>query len=178
MTTQEELGLIDRFRAQAREFWRQWQALSAKEKDIAKYPPELQAEYRKVIDKGSTIRSLIENATRAVDSIASIIARAKAILGLGELGVLPLIPAAVIGVVTASLAAIGAWTVDAIKLQKKLDAAESLVARGVDPVQAYSIVGQATAESPTWKSTLTTLAILAVAGIALWKLAPVFTKRG
>jgi hypothetical protein len=138
-------SVIEAFKVRARNFWNQWNILNNSRGVVARQSPEMQQQYRDLVDRGSTIRSSVETVTRLIDKATSAYRTAtgwaSGFFSLGEmptLGVIPLlVPAAVIA---GSLAAMGKWLKDVYEFNRKLEEIARLEAKGVDPVTASKIV--------------------------------------
>lgn len=145
----DEKGIITDFKAKAREFWTLWERLESREMEVANQSPDIKRQYAELLTRGENIRTKVEWITGLIDKAANAYADVKDWLtdtfGLGDLsynqvaglGVIPLIPVAIIG---ASVAAIGYWIKDAYQFNAKLDEIKRLERRGIPPDQAARIV--------------------------------------
>jgi hypothetical protein len=102
---------------------------------------------------------------RGVDGIFSTL---KAV-GLGEqdnsLGLLPLIPVAIVG---ASLAAMGKWFLDYKELMVKLAEQQRLESKGLSPAEAARVVAQNTSSGGIFSDIKKVLPLIAIGGAALF----------
>lgn len=185
--------LIDQFKAKARSWWATYQGWQEASSRFVGTP--LEAEYRALISNGAAVRSAIEKATSAIDSVASLYAQAKAALGFDGmpqgLGFLPLVwPAAILTTIALGWKAIDAWEQSARALNAKYAAnvtttqarlAETLIAQGVAPAEAARIVAssgsaaQAMTREPVEKPLLEqvkTVAIVSVVLLVAWHVLP------
>jgi len=149
--SQGEQSAIFNFKTKAREFWSMWNALGQKRAVVLRQTPEIRAEYVDLMARGESVRSGVETITGLIDRASNAYDSVKTWLsetfGLGEvelenhpqLGLLPLIPIAAIGL---SLAAMGKWISDAYQLNRRLDEIQRLENRGVSSAQAAQIVAQ------------------------------------
>ena len=127
-------GMVDDFKAKVAKFVTTFDFLESKRWMVARHP-KIKADYDALQKKGVWIKSVIEKATGGADTVkgwwTSVFGEASG------LGLLPLIPVAVIA---ASSAMIAKWMSDAFMMAKKLNAIEKLEARGVPPAEASAIV--------------------------------------
>ncbi len=182
--SEKERGAIESFKAKAREFWRLWNSLSEK-KALAENDPELKKEYSELMEQGITIKNGVEKITGIIDRLGRTYDNVKGWLketfGLGEvesaykaqLGVIPLVPIAAIGV---SLAAMGKWMADAYKLDRKLDEIERLEKRGLSPSEAAKVVNKVM-DKGFFNTGFSKLPLLVGGGIAAFALYKFLTKR-
>ncbi|MGH8744737.1 MAG: hypothetical protein ACREUY_10715 [Burkholderiales bacterium] len=120
---------------------------------IAAQSPELRQEYDVLVARGNTVNTVIRSAVRSVQNIT---AWARDNLGLtlsippppmlSGLGLLPLIPAALIGGVIAATALAAAWIVDARSGIEKIRALQAL-AETVPIEQRADVIGTALRQS-------------------------------
>lgn len=146
-----EKSAIENFKAKAREFWTMWNALGSKRAIVAKQSPEMRREYVDLMARGQSVRSGVETITGLIDRAAGAYDSVRDWLsdtfGLGgvelerqtQLGLLPLIPIAAIGL---SLAAMGKWISDAYQLNRRLEEIQRLENRGLSPQQAAQVVSK------------------------------------
>ncbi len=149
--TGSEKSAIERFKNEARRFWAEWNSLGQKRAIVARQSPEIRREYVDLMARGQTVRSSIETITGLIDKAANAYESVKSWLsdtfGLGgveleqqtQLGLLPLIPIAAIGL---SLAAMGKWISDAYQLNRRLDEIQRLENKGLSPQQAAQVVAK------------------------------------
>ncbi len=149
--TGSEKSAIENFRLKARNFWAMWNALEQKRSTVARQSPEIRAEYVDLIARGQSVKSGVETITGLIDKAANAYSSVKSWLadtfGLDgveleqqtQLGLLPLIPIAAIGL---SLAAMGKWVSDAYQLNRRLDEIQRLENKGLTPQQAAQVVSK------------------------------------
>jgi len=149
--SQNEQSAIENFKAKAREFWSMWNALGQKKAIVERQSPEIRAEYVNLMTRGQSVRSgietitgLIDKAGRAYDSVKIWLSETFGLNGVEleqqtQLGLLPLIPIAAIGL---SLAAMGKWISDAYQLNRRLDEIQRLENKGLSPQQAAQVVSK------------------------------------
>jgi hypothetical protein len=133
----EWLGVIDTFRAKAREFSTIYSDLY--KRDPKKYPT-LAAQRAELLARGSTIKNTVEKITGGVDKVWSFLKSTFGFSGFDEveeLGVVPLIP---IAIVAAAITLMGKWLKDAYTLKMQFDRYDQLTAKGVSPERAADIV--------------------------------------
>lgn len=147
----EQKGLITDFKDKARKFWAMWENLNSRRVEVSSYPPEVQREYKSIMERGVGVRSKIEWITGLIDQAASAYKSVKSWVaekfGLGEIpvrqlegmGIIPLIPVAII---SGSLATIGYWVNDAYRLNKKLDEIKRLEGKGYSPERAARVASR------------------------------------
>ena len=148
--TLQEKSYIEKFKDKAKQFWALWNKLAGEQYDMATRPLEIQSQYSDLISRGQSIKSTIETVTGAIDKAAATYQDVKNWLaekfGLngveidektGQLGIIPLIPIAIIG---ASLAAMGKWVLDAYEFSGKLDKMKELESQGMSPSEAAAVV--------------------------------------
>ena len=127
---------IERFRRQAKDFKSRKDHL---ESQAPRVPPEWQNRYDRLLNQAADTRSKIEAATHAVDSAYRY---GQQVYGLdrdnmNQLGILPLIPWAV---VSAGGAAMAYFANDAATFNKKLDELERLQELGYSKQEALEIL--------------------------------------
>ena len=130
----------------SREFWGLWKSMENKRGGEAARLPEFKQQYTDLMNRGSTIRDSVETVTGMIDKVADVYDNAKQWLsntfqfnGVHQpMGALPvLIPVAVIGV---SLAAMGKWVKDAYALNRRLNAVQTLIDKGMSAERAVKTV--------------------------------------
>ncbi len=185
--SQQDLSIIDRFRQQAREFWRLYQSTGDNANFVATQNPSIQREYRDLMDRGQGIRSKVEVATGIIDKAGAMIDTAKNwftdTFGLGglasvnrmmpeQLGLIPLIP---IAVIAGSLAAIGKWVNDALVFNRRINEMKRLQAQGMTPTQAANVIDKIMPKGFGANVTGLLIPIVLVGAIVL---VPRFFKKG
>lgn len=129
---------VDNLKAKAQEFQRMFSTLQS---DAANVPPELRASYDALMSRGQWVKNQIQSITSGIDfgynmfSSTPLMNGLKQMGGMNALGVLPLIP---IAIITGGLALIVAWLSDAYTMQQKINLAKSTKANAS---QAASILG-------------------------------------
>lgn len=124
----------------------QYQSLLQRANDLA---PKLQmlADTRAKVGSwlgalGTVYQSAVDATSRAIETAAGLVGAARRALGLGELGVVPLV---VVGVAAAAglLALITKWVSDAFLFSRRLNMLQELEAKGYSPDQAAAAVNKA-----------------------------------
>jgi hypothetical protein len=134
-------SMIENFRDKARIFIERYEKLKRMDADVRKYPA-LHQEYTALVGKGTTIRNSVRTVTGGIDNVVGWF---NSIFGndqtpqLDGLGLLPLIPVAV---VIASVAAMGKWGSDVYLFERRLNEAKRLENTGMTPGEAAKIVGE------------------------------------
>jgi len=100
---------------------------------VAEQSPDLLPTYNKLMRNGARLKSTIQSTTQSIDSIYDTL---RGAVGLGSLGLLPLVPVAVIA---GSISALGIWITDAYVALKQLDERKVLINQGFTPTQITSI---------------------------------------
>lgn len=98
---------------------------------IAARDPVTKSQYDALMARGMAIKVKIENVTRAIDGMYG--AASSMFNGVSGLGVLPLVP---IAIVAGAVATVSVWLIDARSMSEKLQAAR---AAGASPAQITSI---------------------------------------
>jgi len=139
-TEQEKIAwynVIGQFRQKVAEFEAMLEKLKS-QKQIAASDPELAQEYSGLMNKAvalqDKIRQIRDATSDAIDWI-------KGVFGFDGLGIVPLIP---IAVVSASIATIGYWIKDAYEFSKKLEKVEQLEKQGMPTRQAIDTANRMT----------------------------------
>lgn len=148
--TNKEKGYIQKFRNKAAQFWAQWNTLDDMYPTVSRQSPAIRNEYQSLMDRGSTIRSTVETISGAIDRAAKVYESVRdwvsSTFGLNgndinnkvnELGVIPLIP---IALIIGSLAAMSKWVSDAYEFNERLKEIRRLEATGLSPAEAAAIV--------------------------------------
>jgi len=160
----QEQSLWQKYKTRAAEFMNAYQSLATMA-PVAYKDPALTAEYEKVMSRGKTYHGVMSTIMEKIDDAISWASswwsdEGTTVQGMGNLGVLPLVPIAVIG---ASMAALGVWITDAWELDRKLREVERLEAKGIPAGRATQMV---MAERPLIQ--LSVLAPLAIIGTIFW----------
>jgi hypothetical protein len=117
--------------------------------------PDLQSQYDDLVSRGSSIKGAISTAVNSVQSIVAWIKQnlgvdigqgANPPAGLQGLGIIQLVPLALLGAVVAATALATAWIVDARSAITKIQALTQL-ANSVPPDQRASVVNNALKQS-------------------------------
>lgn len=151
-TEQEKIAwynVIGQFRRKVAEF----EAMLAKlqsQKPIAAKDPALADEYSALMNKATALQEKIKQIR---DATSDAIDWIKGVFGFDGLGIVPLIP---IAVVAGAIAAIGYWIKDAYEFSKKLEKVEQLEKQGMPTGQAIDTANKLTSGpsifgiSPKW----------------------------
>jgi uncharacterized protein YukE len=121
---------------------------------------------------GTVYQSAIDMTSRAIEGVANAVSAARRSLGLGGLGVVPVV-VVVIGVAAAgvTLAAITKWVADAYLFSRRLNTLQELEARGLTPVDAANavnkVLGQPNAPGGIERTLSQILWIVAAVGLGL-----------
>lgn len=118
---------------------------------------------------GKVYGTAVDATSRAIESVANTIASARKALGLGELGIAPIIVAIGAGVALATLSALVAWVTDTYKFSKRVNTMMELEQRGYSPEQAAALVNNVLGKPPADKGGLseTVNQIAWIAGLGL-----------
>jgi hypothetical protein len=144
--TQEDISTLDRFRAKAQEFIAAFNRLVSLGPDV---PDNMRAEYQSVLSSASAVKTTVEYITKTVDSVTGFFSNIFGLNGVPmvqrsinqptQLGVLPLIPIAlVIGAITA----LGAVLSKIYLFERKLAEQKRLEAGGLSPADAAALASQ------------------------------------
>lgn len=130
-----DASLIDKFKMQAREWWSIVKGLETRPAPT----PALESERQRLLSLATTVKDAIRKVTSLSDALA-----------IPGLGILPLVPALVVG---AALSAIAYWSSQYVSYRKKLSEYQyqrDLVGQGVPPTQAAQIAREqaAAGEAP------------------------------
>ena len=155
----EQQSLLDKFQFSINDFLAAINSLRYRAQYALK-DPALKAEYDTLMRRASVIQSTINTAKEAINKVTSFFNFS----GLGEMGVLPLLP---IALITGAVAAIAKWTTDAYALSKRLDEVKRLEGEGIPPEKAAAIVAKATV-TPIFGGFTGLVPILAIGGFLLW----------
>lgn len=121
--SQDWQNQVDTFKQKAREFIALFTELKGKEDALKNADDETKKRYEKLMSRGDwifkTIQSIASKIDWAINSFSGI--------GMGGMGILPVVP---IAVIAGALAVITAWLSDAYSLNKKLDTIKELEAKG------------------------------------------------
>lgn len=128
--------VIGKFKAKASEFERERLKLE-KYKTLAARNPKTKAEFERLSGQGVSIKANIQKITSSVSDTWNWL---KSSIGLSGLGILPLIP---IAVVAGSVTLMSKWLADAYMFNKKMESIEKLQAKGVSASEASAIVDRA-----------------------------------
>jgi hypothetical protein len=138
----EQQSLYDRtvanFMAKLKAFYDNFGAMKLQAGFVRDHP-ELQSEYSGLMERGGFIDTQIQRAKSAIASVQSGWDWFKTVIGLGDLGVLPLMPIA-IAAAAGVVALIASWLTDVYVFSRKVEAIKALEAKG-------AITGRQAAES-------------------------------
>lgn len=128
---------VAELKARAQEFAALFADLQGKAAQAARLG--LSSEYNDLMNRGALIRNSVQSVTSAIDSIYNSVSNLFGLSGiqrdhLGNLGVIPLIP---IAVIVGAIALIVKWLSDAYQLKSKIDAG---VSSGASPQQMTQIL--------------------------------------
>ena len=163
-------NLIERFREASQRVDQVLDKLRGQE-DAARASPGLSMEYDTIMQRANLLRASIADTLGRIDSAVQWVKGAgdwlKSAFGLSGLGVVPVVIG--IGAITAALAAITKFLVDAWSLSKRIEEQQRLEARGLSPQQAAAIVEQGTGSSAgrQFVTSLIPFAALALVGYFL-----------
>jgi hypothetical protein len=145
--TQEDVSILEKFRAKAREFA---DAFTRLKNMAGNVPTSMQAEYNSIYKEANIVQSTINYITQTIDSVTGFFSNMFGLNGTPilqrhinspQLGVLPLIPIAlVIGAITA----MGAVLTKIYLFERKLAEQKRLESQGLSPQQAADIASQNT----------------------------------
>ncbi len=143
----EDQGIIERFKARIAEFRGLFTRLAGVG---AQVPTEMQGEYQDLVTRGSSIQSTIDTVTGGINKAVNWF---KGAFGMdavrmarqGQLGFIPLLPAAAI---SGAMALIGYWITDTMQFIKKMEQFEEMRARGVPASEAAQAVQTAAGSGP------------------------------
>lgn len=92
---------------------------------------------------GTVYQSAVDITSRAIENVANAVSAARRALGLGEMGVVPVV-VVVLGVAAAgvTLAAITKWVADAYLFSRRLNTLQELEAKGLAPDAAANAVNK------------------------------------
>jgi len=150
--------------------------------DIAKSDPVLYADYSNLMDRGAYVKTVI---TDTINKLGGALDYAKSVVGvsgMADLGVLPLIP---IAVIAGALALITKWLTDAYAMSKKLNLLQQTYddakAAGASPAQLAAISHDAALQSSGGLfdgagDVMNKAIFLLIAGGLLYLLAPTIKK--
>lgn len=139
--TKADSGMMENFKQRALVFSRTLEDLKKRESIARSNPAEYQ-KYREYVASGENIKRRIQQITGGVDSVVSWFTSlfdGNTARDAGQLGILPLIP---IAIITASLAWMGSWIKDALAFNRRMDAIANLESRGVSPGEAAKIINK------------------------------------
>jgi hypothetical protein len=152
LNTQDE-GMIARFRAKAKEFVDAWNTLAT----IENVPPNLQAEYADLQERGGVIQWSLTGLTQTVDTVTGFVSDVFNFDGVSAtrdyingrdttLGIAPLIP---IAAITGALAVMGKFITDVYLFERKVNEQKRLVAGGMPETDAADVVKRMTGQGIT-----------------------------
>lgn len=138
---------VSKFKTKADEAYTLWQKLRAK-RQAAATNPELLREYNDVIGEAENIQAKISDVERISAAAKSGIVESvtswfgfeginSAIRQPDQLGFLPVLAVAA---VSAAIAWLGSWIIKGNIVDRKLSAVENMIASGVDPATAGSLI--------------------------------------
>lgn len=165
-------NLVGRWRQHAAEFETNFRALLA-QRSFVESRPALLRQWQQLVNDGMATRAKIVSITRTLDQVVGAAANAwdwvKGATGLQGLGLLPLVP---IAVIAGSIAAVTKWLTDARQFSQRLEEARRLEGQGMPPAQAAALAAQKPGGAGGFKLFGLEVSPLAVAGIAAVILLP------
>lgn len=126
---------VDNLKMKAQEFQRVFSELQA---DAANVPADLKSSYDSLMSRGNWVKAQIQSITNGIDfgfnmfSQTPLMNGVRQMGGLNSLGILPLIP---IAIITGGLAVIVAWLADAYTMQQKINIAKQTKANASQVAQ-------------------------------------------
>jgi len=167
--SQEWQNAVDNFKTKSKDFLKLFETLQNR-KSIAYQNEATKKEYDKLINKGGWIYSTIADIAKKLDFFQDTIGTNR----LNSMGVLPLVP---IAIIAGAVAVITAWMADALVLNKKLDVIERLALQGTDPVKLSESLSEGEAglfniDTSKYQSLL----LLGVVGTVLYLAWPILTE--
>ena len=178
------LKQADYIRSQPADIQQAYAELVARADAIAPKLAELKGVYDSVsgffskIGSGvsSVYQSAVDSTSQAIEAAAGWIASARRALGLGELGIAPIVIAVGAAAALAVLGAVTKWVADAFMFSKRLDAMRELQNRGYSPSEAAdavnSVLGKPGDKPGTIEKAVTSLLWVAGIGVTLWLFGP------
>lgn len=162
--SQEWQNYVDNFKAKAKTFVNEYLTLQKRE-DIAALDPTVKKEYDSLMSKGSyifnTIKSIASKLDFAIDNLMN--GNTNTLNGMG---VLPLLP---IAVLAGAIAAIVAWLSDAYVMNRKLDALEKLsIETGADPEKLANAISDKNSLINVGGTPFSSMLPLFIGGIVLY----------
>lgn len=130
---------VNELKARAAEFMNLFQDLEARQGQAM--AAGLMAEYSELMGRGASIKARVLQVTSAIDSVYNSVSNLFGLAGykpgsgLGNLGLIPLIP---IAVIVGAIALMVSWITDAYNLRNKLAAAQSAGANAAQITQIAS----------------------------------------
>ncbi len=161
-----QLSVLDRFKLRAKLFWSYY--LYLKDLPESKLTPELRVSRNKLLSRGDTLHATISKIAGAYDTISGwytkLFGSPPSKPGSG-LGIVPLVPVAVIGV---SLAAIVKWSADAFTFAKKATLANQMAQRGASPGEINKVLSTIADEGSFFPQAIKTPLYLAGFGLGAY----------
>jgi hypothetical protein len=172
--------VVGKFKDHAQNFKEHYVTLQGERGLVSRMDSAARADYEKLMKRGQVVGSTIKSVMSKVDAafswfrdktgmsndeILNTELRAK---GLGEMGVLPLVPAAIIA---GAITLITKWVFDAVAFEKRIAAQKALMSQGVPATEASRIVTQ-TVEAGTIggaTKSIAALGIIGLIGFGLWQ---------
>jgi len=125
----------------------QYDALVARSNALGPKLAELKSVYDSVskffTSAGGVYSNAVDVTSRAIESAANWIANARRSLGLGDLGIAPIIVAVGVGGALLTLAGVTKWITDAFIFAKRVNTLTDLERKGYTPERAAAIVNDA-----------------------------------
>jgi hypothetical protein len=144
--SEQDKGLLQRFKDKADEFMSAWTTLNS----IGQVPANLQGEYDDLQQTGNVIQGTISTLTQAVDTVTGFFSDLFTFDGVGavrnyindspqQLGIAPLIP---IAAITVALGTMGKFITDVYLFERKVSEQQRLVASGLHEAEAAEIINK------------------------------------
>ena len=127
----EVASTLERFQAKLAEFRKVYDSLLQK-RAVAESDPQLLSEYNALMNRASSIQSIIQKATASVDWIRHQATQAQSMFdGLSGVGVLPVIVwGAAVAAMTGAITAMSYWLSGAYEWSKRAQIAETVLRAG------------------------------------------------
>jgi len=162
--SQEWENAVNNFKQKAKSFVNEYLALQNRE-NIAALDPKTKSEYDSLMKKGSYIFETIKSLAAKMDYAISNLMGGNS-NALNGMGILPLLP---IAVIAGAVAAIVAWLSDAYIMNRKLDSIEKLHAEsGADPVKLSQAIAGKNSLISVGGTPFSTLLPLGIIGLVLY----------
>lgn len=161
---------VDNLKAKAQEFARVFSGLQS---DASNVPPELKAQYDALMSRGQWVKNQIQSITSGIDfgfnmfSSTPLMHGLQKMGGMNALGILPLVP---IAIIVGGVAVIVAWLADAYSMQQKINIAKASKA---NPNEIAKILG---AGSGTSANFFQAAGVMLLIGVGVMLLMPTIQK--